>query len=121
MSSSIAPRLPTSSPSPSSIESEVGVLQGHRYASRLKLSGLPTARPRRIRPSLQPELDPKRRESPCPDAYRRAEAVIPPCRCVPTRQREKAPLKRRPAEGSDLKCPQSLAERCWVRRWRGRW
>jgi DNA replication protein DnaC len=43
------------------LESEVGVLEGRRYASRLKLSGLPHHKTLdEFDISFQPELDPKR-------------------------------------------------------------
>ncbi len=43
------------------LESEVGVLEGRRYASRLKLSGLPHHKTLdEFDASFQPELDPKR-------------------------------------------------------------
>jgi DNA replication protein DnaC len=43
------------------LESEVGVLEGRRYASRLKLSGLPHHKTMdEFDASFQPELDPKR-------------------------------------------------------------
>jgi DNA replication protein DnaC len=43
------------------LESEVGVLEGRRYASRLKLSGLPHHKTlKEFDASFQPELDPKR-------------------------------------------------------------
>lgn len=43
------------------LEDEVGVLQGRRYASRLKLSGLPYRKTlSEFDCSFQPELDPKR-------------------------------------------------------------
>ena len=43
------------------LEAEVGVLEGRRYASRLKLSGLPHQKTLdEFDASFQPELDPKR-------------------------------------------------------------
>jgi DNA replication protein DnaC len=43
------------------LESEVGVLEGRRYASRLKMSGLPHHKTLdEFDTSFQPELDPKR-------------------------------------------------------------
>ena len=43
------------------LETEVGVLEGRRYASRLKLSGLPHHKTLdEFDASFQPELDPKR-------------------------------------------------------------